>query len=304
MTRATKPPSFGLIDLALLALALIWGANFTIIKSTLSEIPGHAFNALRFAGAALLTLTLTWIVERDLRIPRRHWPRVALLGLLGTSLYQILFIYGIARTSASNSSLILASSPIFVALLGSLTGSEKISSRNWLGVLLSFAGLSLLIGGSSSGLAIGSQTLTGDLLTLVAAITWAIYTIMLKPLTQRSSALRLTAWIMVSSIPLLVTVALPDLLSLDWQAISPRSWLALGYSATLAIGIAYVIWNTGVQRIGSARTSLYSYFVPLIAVVVAWVFLGESLQPLQSLGAVGILLGVALGRYRPVGSDG
>jgi drug/metabolite transporter (DMT)-like permease len=66
-----------------------------------------------------------------------------------------------------------------------------------------------------------------------------------------------------------------------------------------AIGIAYVVWNTAVHRLGSARTSLYSYLTPLVAVIVAWIFLGESMQPQQSLGAVGILLGVALGRYQP-----
>jgi drug/metabolite transporter (DMT)-like permease len=304
MTGTAKPHSFGLIDLALLALVIIWGANFAIIKSTLSEITGQTFNALRFGGAALLTLTLTWIVERDLRIPRQDWEIVLLLGLIGTPVYQILFIYGIARTSASNASLILATTPIFVALFGTLTRSEKISRRNWIGVLLSFAGLFLLIGGSSSGLVIGSQTLTGDLLVLVAAVIWAIYTILLKRPTQRNSALKITAWVMVSSIPLLITVALPDLRSQDWHAISPQSWLGLLYSAALAIAIGYVIWNTGVQRIGSARTSVYSYLVPLVAVLVAWAFLGESMQPLQALGAVGILLGVALGRYRSEGSDG
>jgi drug/metabolite transporter (DMT)-like permease len=304
MTRTAKPHSFGLVDLALLALVIIWGTNFVVVKSALSEIAPQAFNALRFGGAAFLSVILAWIVEKDLRIPRQDWQMVLLLGLIGTPVHQVTFILGLARTSASNASLILATAPIFVALIGTLTGSEKISSRNWIGVLLSFVGLFLLIGGSSSGLAIGSQTLTGDWLILVAAIIWAIYTILLKRLTQRNSALKITAWVMLSSIPLLVTVALPDLRSQDWQAISPQSWLGLLYSSALGIAIGYVIWNAGVQRLGSARTSVYQYLVPLVAVLVAWAFLGESMQPLQALGAAGILLGVALGRYQAKGSDG
>jgi drug/metabolite transporter (DMT)-like permease len=303
MTRPGKPHSFGFVDLALLALVIIWGTNFVAVKSALSEIAPQAFNALRFGGAAFLCVILAWIVEKDLYIPRQDWPMVLLLGLIATPVHQVSFIAGLARTSASNGSLILATAPIWVALIGTLTGSEKISRRNWIGVLLSFAGLFLLIGGSGSGLAMGSQTLSGDLLILAAAILWAIYTTLLKRLTQRNSALRVTAWVMLSSVPLLVTVALPDLRSQNWQAVSPQSWLGLLYSAALGIAIGYVIWNLGVQRLGSARTSVYQYMVPLVAAVGAWAFLGETMQPLQVLGAVGILLGVALSRYRSESSD-
>jgi drug/metabolite transporter (DMT)-like permease len=118
---------------------------------------------------------------------------------------------------------------------------------------------------------------------------------------QRNSPLKVTAWMMMASLPWMLLIALPELRSQDWSAISVRSWLGFGYSAILAIALGYIVWNTGVQRLGSARTSLYNYLPPLVSVVVAWAFLGESMQPLQALGTVGILLGVVLGRDRPKG---
>jgi drug/metabolite transporter (DMT)-like permease len=296
-----KSHSFGSTDVALVALVTIWGANFAIVKSALSELTPLAFNALRFTGASMVTLILTWIIERDLAIARRDWGMLLVLGFLGDFLYQVLYIHGLARTRASNASLILSTVPIFVALIGTVTRSERIHRTNWIGIALSFVGIFVLLSASGTGVAVGGQTLTGDLLVLCATVLWAIYTTFSKRLMQRNSALKTTAWLMASTTPLLVLIAIPDLLSQDWHAVSLQSWLGLVYSAALAIAIGYVIWNAGVQRIGSARTSLYSYLVPLVAVVVAWAFLGESMQPLQALGAAGILLGVGMGRYRPRG---
>jgi drug/metabolite transporter (DMT)-like permease len=296
-----KSSSFGWIDIALLGMIVIWGVNFTVVKSALTEIRPLAYNALRFSGASLFTLLLAWIVERDLHIARRDWAYVFLLSLIGNFFYEILYIHGLARSRAGNTSLILATSPIFVAIIGTLMKQEKLRRRNWLGILVSFFGLYLLVSGSGSGLAWGSETMVGSLLILASAGTWGLYTVLLQPLVRRYSSIKTTAWIMVATTPLLVLVAIPDLRQQDWGAVSARSWLGLLYSAALAIGIAYVIWNTGVRRVGGARTAVYNYLTPLISVVVAWIFLGEAMRPVQIFGAVAIILGVALGRYRANG---
>jgi drug/metabolite transporter (DMT)-like permease len=294
-----KTFSFGWIDLALLGMVVIWGVNFTIVKSALSEMRPLAYNAVRFSEASLFILILAWMVERDLYIARRDWPYVFVLGLVGNFAYQMLYINGLARNTAGNTSLILATSPIFVGIIGTLTGQEKLRLWNWLGILVSFLGLYLLVSSSGSGLAWGSETVVGSLLVLGAASSWGLYTVLLQPLVRRYSAVKATAWIMVAATPLLVLAALPDMQQQNWGAVSLRSWLGLLYSAALAIGIAYIIWNTGVRRVGGARTAVYSYLTPLISVAVAWVFLGEAMRPVQIFGAAAIVLGVALGRYRP-----
>jgi drug/metabolite transporter (DMT)-like permease len=296
-----RSSSFGWIDIALLGMVIIWGINFTVVKSALSEMTPLAYNAVRFSAASLFTLVLAWVVERDLYIARRDWAYVFLLSLIGNFLYQSLYIQGLARSRAGNTSLILSTSPIFVAIIGTLTKQEKLRRLNWLGIFLSFLGLYFLVASSGSGLAWGSETMVGSLLILASASTWGLYTVLLRPLVQRYSATKATAAIMVATTPLLVLAAIPDMQQQDWGAVSAQSWLGLLYSAALAIGIAYVIWNTGVRRVGSARTAVYSYLTPLISVVVAWIFLGEAMRPGQIFGAVAIILGVALGRYRPSG---
>lgn len=297
----TKSSSFGWIDAALLGVVVVWGVNFTVVKSALAELTPLAYNAVRFSAASLFTLILARVAERDLRIARRDWGYVFLLSLIGNLLYQMLYIHGLARSRAGNTSLILSTSPIFVAIFGTLIGQEKLRWRNWLGILLSFLGIYLLVAGGRAGLALNSETLLGSLLILAAAGTWGLYTVLLKPLVQRYTPTRATAWIMCATTPLLVLAALPDIRRQDWGAVSLQSWLGLLFSSLLAIAIAYVIWNTGVRRVGSARTAVYNYLTPLISVVVAWIVLGEAMRPVQALGAVAIVLGVVLGRYRPNG---
>lgn len=299
MNKSRSHP-FGLTDLALLTMVVIWGVNFTVVKTALQEMTPMAFNGLRFAGASVLTMFLAWLLEHDLTIARRDWGLVVLLSCIGNLVYQILFINGLARSRASNTSLILSTSPIFVAFVSSLTKTEKLSGRNWVGILISFLGIFLLMG-SNNGIAIEHHALLGSVLVLCSTVSWATYTVFLKRLLQRNSVLKSTAWIMIATTPLLILVALPDLLTMNWRAISLGSWLGLLYSSAIAIGIGYVIWNTGVQRVGSVRTAVYSYFTPVVSVLVAWAFLGETMQPLQALGALGILFGVWLGRSNPRG---
>lgn len=296
-----RSASLGWIDIALLSVVVIWGVNFTVVKSALAEMTPLAYNAARFIAASVFTLVLAWIVERDLYMPPRDWAYVFSLGLLGNFLYQFLYIHGLARSRAGNTSLILSTAPIFVAIIGTLTKQEKLHKWNWLGILLSFLGLYFLVAASGSGLTWGSETLVGSLLILAAACTWGLYTVLLKPLVQRHSVIKTTAWIMTSTTPLLVLVALPEMRQQDWATISAQSWLGLLFSAALAIAISYVIWNAGVRRVGSARTAVYTYLTPLISVVVAWIALGEAMRPVQALGAVATVLGVALGRHRPNG---
>jgi drug/metabolite transporter (DMT)-like permease len=282
----------------MLGLMLIWGANFSVVKYAVSELPPLAFNALRFGGASLLILFLSWLVEKDLRVARRDWPLLVLTAFFANSVYQILFIQGIARTRASHSSLILATTPIWVALFGVLSHSEKLSRRNILGILLAFAGLCLLIGGGGSELSLGVQTLTGDALIFSATLIWASYTVILRRLTRLNAVLKVTAWMLVFGAIPLVMVGLPDLIALDWGSVSTKGWLGLAYSAVLAIALGYIIWNTSVKRLGSTRTAIYSYIQPLAGVGIAWATLGETMGPLQALGAVGILAGVALARQQ------
>lgn len=293
---SSKRTRFSTIDIMLIVMSLVWGINFSVVKTALTVLSPLSFNAIRFSLASLLMLALLWVIERDLSFRREDLGRLVLLGLIGNTVYQLCFIHGIARTTASNSSLILATTPIFIALLSSVLGIERVGRKVWQNIILSFIGIFLIVEGAGRTLTLTDQSWIGDLLILAGTICWSIYTVLSTPLLQRYTPLKLTAWTMVLGTPLLVLVSIPSLKEQNWSSVSLQGWLGVTYSFCFAIAIGYVVWYTGVSRIGSAKTALYENLVTVIAIVVAWLFLSETLTLLQVLGAVLVLTSLYLVR--------
>jgi drug/metabolite transporter (DMT)-like permease len=125
------------LDALLLLMTVIWGSNYSIIKAALREIPPLGFNALRMILASSLFLAAICGTKGVPRLSRRDWIGLVLLALVGQFIYQLLFMSGLARTSVSNSALILGCTPIFVALMTAALGHERISAARWAGVALS-----------------------------------------------------------------------------------------------------------------------------------------------------------------------
>ena len=171
-SSTTRRFGFSTVDLGLLVTILIWGVNYAAIKAALRELNPYVFNALRFVMATATLAALARSRGGMARIPRRDLARLALLGILGNTLYQMIFIQGIARTTAANASLIMSSCPMLVALLGAALGRDRLPRIAWTGVALAVGGLVLvLVSGSRHNLVTGN--LTGDLLILASAATWA-----------------------------------------------------------------------------------------------------------------------------------
>jgi len=290
-------------------MTLIWGANYSIVKSAFSEIDPQAFNAVRMFSATLLFVVVMAVARRsDLLASRagvfytpepftkRDWWTLAWLGLVGHFLYQVLFIGGLARTSVANSSLIIAASPAVIAVGSALVRHERIGPLHWAGALLSLSGIYLVVG---RGAAIQTSGLVGDLMIFVAVLCWAAYTIGSEPLMKRHSPVGVTGLSLVFGTVLYVPATLSRIISVQWGRVSGASLAALAYAAVLAMGVAYTIWYSAVREIGSARTSVYSNLIPIVAMLTAVLFLGEPLTMRQIAGAVLVLAGVALTRIRP-----
>lgn len=299
------------IDGLLLAVMLVWGSNFSIVKLALDEVPRHAFNALRLmlATALLLTtlLVLRWVpllstalgpgmrraFTRSEGLTAREWGSVAGLGLIGHLGYQLCFIGGLARTTAASSALIIGSTPILVALVAVILGIEHVGVLHWIGTLLSMVGVALVVGLGDSA---SGGSLPGNLLVLGAAACWAIYTVACRPLLARHSPLVLTAYSMAFGTVGYLVVRNGDLRDLSWLEMSGTAWAALTFSAVFALYASYLVWYAAIQQLGSARTSIYANFVPVVGVVVAVAWLGEPARWPMLVGATAIVVGVALTR--------
>ncbi len=291
-------PRWSTADALLLLTACIWGANFSAVKFGLSELPPLAFNAVRFLCSGLALALATRAAGQSWRFERRHLPFLIGLGLLGNSLYQLLFIYGAAATTADNAALILATVPAWVALGGSLAGLERVERKGWLGVGLSLAGIIMIVHGADrdTEFHFGGASLKGDVLILAGTLCWSAFTLFGRLAMRHYRPLAVTSFCTVVGAVPLILLGLPELVALERGAVSHAAWAAAVFSGLFAIAIATLCWIVGVARLGSARTSLYSNVTPPVALVVAWLALGETLTAQQGWGALLAICGVVLAR--------
>jgi drug/metabolite transporter (DMT)-like permease len=297
-TRTDQPVLFaGLtaIDLTMLLVVVIWGANFSIVKSALTEIPPLAFATLRFATASVILLVFMLWHEGKRALPdRRTLWKLTWVGIIGNTIYQALFTYSLTLTTAANGSLIIATTPALVALAAALLRIERIRQVMAIGITLAIGGVALVV--AERGLALGGRGLLGDLLMLGAAICWTIYTLGVRTLGQGLSSLAITTWTMITGVPGMVLVSLPDWSTVAWSEVSLQAWLGLAYATILALVLAYVLWNNSVRIAGSARTAIYGCAIPLVATMIAWPLIGEQPTWVQGIGGLLIISGVLLTR--------
>src|SRR5688572_16829747 len=260
-------------DALLVCMAIIWGVNSSVMKMATNVMPPLVFNAARLGLAAIALVALALGV-RGAWLTRRDVAALLALGLLGTGLYQFFMIEGLSRTRAGTTALILASGPAFVAIFGRLLGVERITRRALVGILLSMAGIALVALTLPVELT-RSASLLGNLLVLVGCICWSLFTVLIKPYTNRLDGRLITAVTVVGGTMPLSLIAIPEIPEVAWESLSLATWGAVAYAGLASMVIAYLFWNRGVRLLGPTRTSMYGNLQPLFALTAAWLMLGE-----------------------------
>lgn len=286
-----------LYEFLLLTVMLIWGFNFAVIKLLYEYFHPIAFNALRFTVAAgAMVFLLKWR-GTSLKIDREDWPGVVWLGLLSNTFYQFLFALGLARSKAGNGALFMALTPIFAYLMGVTLRRECFSQGVLAGIILSLIGVSTIILYGSAEVSFGA-TWKGDLMLIGAAFCWGSYSGSATRLLVKYGALRLTVLTMIAGSAILVPLSLPWLIRQNWLLISRSAWFWFLYSALLAIVYSYFVWSYALSHIGVARTAVFSNIIPIVALIGAWLLLGEAPSAPQLAGVILVLTGVFIVRYR------
>lgn len=286
-----------ILDGLLLLMVLIWGANFSIVKVALRDFPEVAFNAMRLVVATIVyggVILGTPARARLQALTRKDWLELAIVGSIGTFLYQFCFVSAVKRTSVGNGSLIIGISPIVIALMSAAVGHERIRPVRWLGIGVAMFGLYLVVG---RGLDLTGQTWRGDALMMAGVICWATYSVASQGILKRHSPLIVIALSFSIGATLYVLAMTPVLIATEWRAISGFSWMLMLTSALLALNLSYWIWYTGLQRLGGSRTSIYSYLTPVVAMTVAALWLGEPIAANQMAGAGAIFGGLLITRF-------
>lgn len=286
-------------EIGLLVLVVLWAVNFSVIKIGLAAIPPHGFNALRFPLAALLLATVLFMSSGISWPERGDRLRILGLGVLGNFLYQLLFIEGLARTRAGNASVILNLSPAFIAAGAALLGHERVRGAAWGGIGLAVLGIGMVVASGNAGLGFSMDTLTGDMLMVGAALVWAIYSVGSRDLIMKYGSVQVTSWTLWAGAILLLLFGLPDVAAMD-ETVPARAWLSVAYAGFLGLGVSYLLWYRGVQKIGNTRTAAIGNLVPLLTIVIAWPMLGEVPNVWQVAGALVVLLGISIVRRATV----
>lgn len=284
------------LDFLLLLMILIWGANFSIVKVALRDFPETAFNAMRLLIASVVFVSAIRVTDHQARprIAASDWRVLVFLGAIGTFLYQLCFVAGVGRTSVGNSSLIIGTSPVIITVMSALAGHERIKPLRWFGVALALSGLYLIVG---HDLDLSGATWRGDALMMAAVFCWSWFSVGSQGILKRHSPLIVIGLAFSLGSAIYLVTLLPWLIRVDWAGVSTLSWALMLVSALFSLNLSYWIWYTGLQKLGGSRTSVSSYLTPIVAIVVAALWLHEPISRNQMIGASAIFGGLLITRF-------
>ena len=289
------------IEAQLFAVVLMWGLNFVVMKLILSVMHPHVMNVFRVLAAGSVLGVLFFLEQRRkgerFFEPLRRWPfEIIRIGIVGWAAYQIAFSIGLNNTTAGSAAIIVASVPLWTALLAYLMRLERLNLFVWVGLIISIFGTGIVVLSGEQEIALGSEFLFGNLIMILAASLWGSYTVLTKTLIDRVSPLGLTVLALLISVPVMLVVSIPYWDTVDWSQVNWVIWIALGFSGSLSTGIAIVFWNSAVKQLGASHTAVYNNVVPLIALIASFFFLGEKIMLGQILGGTFTIVGLVIMR--------
>lgn len=264
-----------------------------MMKVGLEQVDVYVYNAVRLTISALVLLAFALLERRRGILPqpgirRRH---IVIYALMVSALYQVLFLLGIAKTTSGNTALIIATVPMWTALLARFVMGETLRVISWCGLIVAMVG-TVIVALQKGDVTSASEHLLGNLIILTAALVWAIGTVYSRPLLKKISSLQLAATASMIALPIHILIGakqfpanLPALKSLNL-------WLIILYSGVLSSGLAQPMWHFGVRRAGAAHASIIQNLIPLVAIVAAWVSRGESATSAQIVGGLLIVAGL------------
>jgi len=284
----------GADGLLLLAVG-IWGLNVSVVKFILGRFQPLELSVLRFTVGAGIFFLIVRLREGDMRVPRRDWVLLVAAAIVGVTFNQATFVYSLRFTTATNLSLLLTSTPVWAALAVWVGGMEWVGTRHWHGIVISMVGVGAIIVFRPGGVGVWFHLL-GDILALATAVSWAAYSVLIRPLVQRHSVFKVSAWVLLLGSLALLPLGVPQFQGHVLATLPPLYWAGYAYSLLAAVVLTNAFWFAGIRRLGAARGTVYANIQPFIGVFFAGLLLHERISPLQLLGGLIVVAGVVYGR--------
>jgi len=274
---------------------IVWGASFVATKIALQDTSPITIVWLRFLmGVIILGIAVVYL--KQFALPnKKEWTYFALLGFLGITFHQWLQSNALRTSQAGTSAWIVSTTPVFMALLGWLILKERPGWVKTLGILLAFAGVLIVISkGDIHSISIGRFGAPGDLLILISAVNWAVFSVLSRRGLKAYPASLMMFYVMsfgwlFTSLLFLPTQGFAEIGSLTFNG-----WMGISFLGIFCSGLAYIAWYDALKALTTAQTGVFLYIEPIVTVVVAFLILEEAITPALLLGGAVILFGVWL----------
>jgi drug/metabolite transporter (DMT)-like permease len=279
------------------AMVFFWSGNYIAAKIALSKMPPLFVTSARISLAGIAILPVYWFQQRK-RSTRDLWewreaPGLFLLGVLGVTLNQLLFVLGIAYTSVAHAGIIIALTPMCVLLLAALMGLERLTRESVIGMLIALAGVAVLQvyrGGNGSA----KPTPLGDAIVFLGAVTFSLFTVFNKRIAHRRTGTTVNTFAYTGGALLLLPLTAFEWFHHDPSQVTFRAWAAVLYMALFPSVVAYLIYSWALKRVAASQLAAFSYVQPLLATLMAAAILKETVTPALFWSGLLILGGVMI----------
>lgn len=274
---------------------VIWGASFVATKISLHYAAPTTIVWLRFLMGVIILGTAVGLKKQFALPARKDWGYFAGLGFLGITFHQWLQSTGLVTAQATTTAWIVATTPVFMALLGLIVLRENLALHQVVGILLAAFGVLLVVSkGDLGALAAGKFGTTGDFLVLISALNWAVFSTLSRSGLQKHPATRMMFFVMsfgwlFTSVLFFSTSGPGQISDIPWDG-----WIAILFLGILCSGIAYIFWYDALKDLPVAQTGAFLYLEPIVTVIVASIVLHEALFLATAIGGITILVGIWL----------
>ena len=289
------PKSKLLPILEALFTVIIWGASFIATKVALNDISPITIVWLRFAMGVII-LGIAVAARKQFALPNlNELGYFSLLGFLGITFHQWLQSNGLRTSEAGTTAWIVATTPVFMALLGWLILKEGLASARVLGIALAALGVLLVVtDGNLVSISFGNFGAPGDILILISAVNWAVFSALSRRGLKAHPATRMMFFVMTPGWLFTSILFFSGNGFSEIPQLTTNGWMSVIFLGTLCSGFAYIAWYDALQVLTTAQTGVFLYIEPLVAVIVAAIVLGEPITFASLLGGGIILFGVWL----------
>jgi len=273
--------------------AVVWGASFIATKVALKDVSPITIVWMRFT-MGIIVLGLAVALQKQFTLPKKNeWGYFALLGFLGITFHQWLQSNGLKTSEAGTTAWIVATTPVFMALLGWLILKEKLDWIMSFGILLAFFGVLVVVSdGNIASISIGTVGAPGDALVLASAVNWSIVSALSRRGLRTHSASLFVFYMMAFGWIFTSAIFVGGGQYAEIPALSINGWMGVTFLGIFCSGLAYLWWYDALQALTTASTGVFLYIEPLVAVLVAFIILGEAITVASLIGGAVILFGV------------